>query len=50
MNINKKLFNYKFTDQVLRTIYNLSPKDCNLISEILSNFNYGAKNTVTLIP
>ena len=50
MNINKKLFNYKFTDQVLRTIYSLSPKDSNLISEILSNFSYGSRNTVTLIP
>ena len=51
MRLNMKLVNFQYTDRLLRAmakIKSASPKD--LVKDIVDNLEYGAKNSVTLIP
>ena len=44
------MYNFDFTDKILRAIYRIDQRNEPLIKQIISNFNEGSKNTVTLIP
>jgi len=46
---NKKLLNYEYTDRILRLVHK-GGSNQSLIMDIINNFEFGAKNTVTLIP
>lgn len=50
LEVNKKLFNFDFTDRLLRQIHLINQSNELLINDIIENFEMGAKNTVTLIP
>ena len=50
LEVNKKVYNFDFTDKILRAIYRIDQRNEPLIKQIISNFNEGSKNTVTLIP
>ena len=48
--MNKKLYNFELIDRILRTLYDIIDDNEMFIKEILENCQFGAKNTVTLIP
>jgi len=50
LTVNKLLKNFQFTDRILRKIYQLDQSKEEFIEEIISNFDYGSKSTITLIP
>ena len=50
LEVNKNLFNFEFTDRILRSIHLINQSNESLINDIIKNFEMGAKNTVTLIP
>jgi hypothetical protein len=51
MRLNLKLVNFNYTDKLLRIqskCKSSTPRD--LVKDIVENLEYGAKNSVTLIP
>lgn len=47
---NQTLLNYGFTDRLIRGLCKIDSNHENLLKEIITNFDKGAQNTVTLIP
>ena len=47
---NQTILNYSFTDRILRKIHSVEGNTPRIIQEIVENFDFGAKSTVTLIP
>jgi hypothetical protein len=47
---NQTILNYSFTDRILRRIHSIEGNTPRIIKEIVDNFEFGAKTTVTLIP